>query len=403
MLTNEIPLLPLPRVKVKRWALKKPFSPLSPLDVKDFLTYRKYRIPLDRKTKKPTTGKDALKTLAIAHPTDDILGRILQARGLSKAAGYMQEKHVGPDGKYHPTFTFAPDTGRLSAIAPNIQNQPNHGVDQEVVEAIRRTIIPSKPGHLLVEVDWRAIEAVLTGFFAGDRAFIKLSLVDSHSFLGWAIARARGEDLPELDAEDPDLTAKLKWFKKTHSELRELAKRVNHASSYGMGARLMAFTLSCSIAEAKALMAIKDAAAPLVTAWKKSTLWRAHKEGFLENPFAYRRYYTHVLAPVETPEGMKLSRGEEANKALAFLPQSTAAGMMRLVLRPVWEASKVHAFSLIATIHDAVLLEVEENAVERVVKIVKGIMERPWVELDGLAIPTEAKAGRRWSEMEVVG
>ncbi|MGH7273844.1 MAG: DNA polymerase, partial [Nitrospiria bacterium] len=165
---------------VKRWALEEDFNPLSPLQVMHYLKHMKYKLPMDRKTRKPTTGKEGLSFLSRKYG-DQLLTHTLTSRRLSKARSYLDDTYLAKDGRLHPTFTTRPDTGRLSSLAPNLQNQPHHGVDQELVDIIRSTIIPS-PGMVFVELDWKAIEAVLTGWFAGDEGFITLSLQDSHSY-----------------------------------------------------------------------------------------------------------------------------------------------------------------------------------------------------------------------------
>jgi DNA polymerase-1 len=386
-------------IRTKRWAFCEDFNPLSSHQVLDYCRGRKYKIPLDRKTRRPTTAKDGLATLIKRYPQDRVLWSVLEARALSKAIGYLDDSRLGADGKFHPTYTFAPDTGRLASINPNFQNQPNHGVADELATAIRRTVVPS-PGMALVELDWKAIEAVLTGYFAGDQGFIRLSLEDSHSFLGWHILHHKRTDFPSPPSPtDPDLGKRLALFKRDHPMDRELAKRVNHATSYGMGPRHMSNLLKISLTQAQEILRIKDAASPKVAAWKNTIRRQAHSQGFLENPFKYRRYFTHVFSKDHRTGEWKL--GDEANKCLAFLPQSTAAGMLRETLLLVSEVQRVlhPSFGMLVPIHDAILLEVREGMREEVTAKVKEIMQRPWVELGGLSIPVDVKWGSSWGDM----
>jgi DNA polymerase-1 len=385
---------------IKRWARVEEFNPLSPLQVLDYLKLKKYQIPKDRKTRKPTTGKEAIAKLSVKYPGDALLQQILTARHLNKAIGYLDDSRLGRDGKFHPTYTFAPDTGRLASINPNFQNQPKGGVDEELATAIRETIVPS-PGMVLVELDWKAIEAVLTGYFAGDEGYARLSVADSHSFLAWHIRFSAGKGDVPPDPADPDLERLLGGFKKQFPKERELAKKVNHATSYGMGAKHLADNLRITKAEAIHILEIKDKASPKVAEWKAVVRRKAHFDGFLENPFGYRRYFSEVFR--KDKYSGKWVLGEEANKCLAFLSQSTAAAMLRETL-PKVQALPGHGteWHMLVPIHDAILLEVPNGAddLQRVRDDVKQTMEVQWPQLGGLRIAVDVKTGRNWGEMK---
>lgn len=105
-------------MRVNRWAKPLPFNPLSPPQVLAYLQFRGYKIPVDRKTRKPTTSDEAL-TEILRHNKDELLELVLEARGLSKALGYLTDNAVGRDGKFHPIYTFKPETGRLSSVRPH--------------------------------------------------------------------------------------------------------------------------------------------------------------------------------------------------------------------------------------------------------------------------------------------
>ena len=385
--------------KVKRWAKAEDFNPLSSNQVLAYCREKGYKIPLNRKTRKPTTGKEGLAKLVKNYPGDQLLPKVLEARQLSKAIGYLDDSRLGRDGKFHPTYTFAPDTGRLASINPNFQNQPKGGVEAALARAIRETIVSSE-GFLLVELDWKAIEAVLTGWFAVDKDYIRLSVLDSHSHLGWWIAHETEGFVPPPLLDDPNLEDALKMFKRERPALRELAKKINHASNYGMGPKHMAEALKITIPEAVNLMKIKDKSAPKVAEWKQKVRLQAHNEGFLENPFGYRRYFFEVFK--KDAQG-QWRPGDEANKALAFLPQSTAAAMCRGAVLDIAELVEPNlppdSFHVLVPIHDSFLLEVREGVVDRAIELVKSVMEKPWEELGGLSIKVDVKRGRNWAEM----
>lgn len=383
-------------MKELRWAKPLPWNPVSAKQVLEYLRFKHYKIPVDRKTRKPTTNDEALSNL-LRNVRDPLLELVLEARGLRKALGYLLDTSLGADGKFHPIYTFRPETGRLSSVRPNMQNQPKGGVDAELSRAIRSCIIPSEPGKVLLECDWKAMEAVLTGYFAGDDEYIVASQKDSHSWFGGYLLRKMGvvKDVPS--PKDAEFDAFASWLKEEHKAVRALAKKINLATGYGMRAPLLASTLHCSTAEAKEYLEIKDNMAPKLKAWKEATWREAHAKGYLETPFGYRNYFFDVL---HIKDG-KASLGKEANEALAFRPQSSGAAMLRETMLEL-DRYDGKLFNFLVPIHDAILVECWEADVEEAKQVICNAMGKPWPELGGLVIEADATAGYRWSDMEEV-
>lgn len=278
-----------------------------------------------------------------------------------------------------------------------MQNVPNSGVDQELSRAIRSCIVPSSPGKVLLECDWRAMEAVLTGYYANDPEYIAASKKDSHSWFAGYLLQDEGvlKDVPS-PTEDGFMDF-AHWVKKEHPATRVIAKKVNLATGYGMKWMLLAATLRCSAEQAKRYLAIKDKMAPKLKAWKEATWREAHAKGYLETPFGYVNYFWDVL---RVKDG-KATLGKEANAALAFRPQSSGGSMLREVMLSLAQYDG-GLFNLLVPIHDAVLVETEEHNVEEAKRIICASMARPWPELGGLVIEADAKAGKRWSEMKEI-
>lgn len=382
-------------MKELRWAVPQPFNPNSPPQVLAYLQSKGYKIPKDRKTRKPTTNDDALNQI-LRNNVDPLLEVVLEARGLRKALGYLLDTSLGSDGRFHPIYTFRPETGRLSSVRPNMQNVPKGGVDAELARAIRSCIIPSRPGRVLLECDWKAMEAVLTGYFANDPEYIAASQKDSHSWFAGYLLEAQGviKEVPSPTRDDfMDFAG---WVKAEHKTLRALAKKVNLATGYGMRAPLLASTLHCTIAEAKRYLEIKARMAPKLEAWKDATWREAHAKGYLETPFGYVNYFWDVLRI----KNGKASLGKEANAALAFRPQSSGASMLREIMLSLRHLDG-ELFDFLVPIHDAVLVECDEGRAEEVKTVICKEMGRAWPELGGLVIEADATASHtNWADME---
>lgn len=391
---------------VERWAHVESFNPGSHVQVKDYLKFKGYPIPKERVTKKETSNEEALDRLIRKFPGDEVLPRILEARHLKKAEGYLGGTALGMDGRFHPFYTFKPETGRLSSVRPNMQNIPNMGVNKEVATKIRSCIIPSSPSKVLVEVDWKAMEAVLTGFFADDPDFIRVSKLDSHSLFLSNILHKKGiiPEKAEITWSNERLAPFLADLKKRFPGERFQAKTANLATSYGMQWKHLSEELKCSAEDAKLFLVLKEEMAPKVAQWKKTTILQAHNEGFLETPFGYKCYFWEVLRQSKTkkkPNGDPVwVPGKEANSALAFRPQSSGSSMLREVMLSL-ALYDGGVFNILVPIHDALLVECEEKDIQQTIHVIKKEMERNWEELGGMSLEVDVKIGANWAEMEV--
>lgn len=400
---------------VERWARVLEFNPRSSQQILAYMKAMGYPIPKNRKTRKPTTDEEGLdwiqqKLEKAGKVRDPVLDLIVQAKKYSKYEGYLYDNVLGKDGRMHPVATFVPETGRLSYRRPNFQNIPqgHHSkAEKALALAIRSTVIPT-PGCILIELDWKAIEALLVGFFAGDKDYIRICRLDPHSYLASHILAHQGVIKEPADKGWPDekLIPYLQWIKKDFEDARAIGKKNNHAGNYDQQAENRAKDVGCTVEEAAFYMRIMDEAAPLVRKWKDDTRWRAHLNGRLDNPFGYPAHFFDIFAVkdgqivIDHRTG-KPRLGREAWEALAFLPQSTGAAMCReAVLEVAAHPEYGKRFWLLVPIHDSLFLEAEMDFKDEAIRIVKGIMERKWAELDGLHVDTDVKVGMNWASMK---
>lgn len=317
--------------------------------------------------------------------------------------GYLNQAQLGKDGRIHTTYTFAPDTGRLASQNPNLQNIPQvRGEETKawVASLIRQTIVAS-PGYRLFERDWSAIEALLVGYFAEDKDYMRMALFGPHAFM----AADRLGRPASLGWPDEELIPYLKDIKKskdpTIANTYAKCKKTVHSLGYGMGLRSLSKDLKCSFSEAREYYELFKRIAPGVVAWQGRTLRAAHEQGQLMNPFGHVYYFFEVFR--KDPRSGEWKRGKEANKALAFLPQSTAAAMMREALLSIHPRFK-KAFPkgearLLLTIHDSIAWEAIPEVEVLADEIVKEEMERAWPELGGLRVGSEVKKGLNLGEL----
>ncbi len=152
---------------------------------------------------------------------------------------------------------------------------------------------------------------------------------------------------------------------------------------------------------------------PAIKRWHIQSLDEADKDGYLRNPFGYLHRFNRAYDYTWEYGGWAKKAGSDANKIIAFKPQSTAAAiikeaLMRLYYNRFDEAGQY----LRLQVHDELFFEVPRENIESVYKIVKEEMERPIPELplpkswnmgDNLVILTESKADlstpSRWGRM----
>jgi DNA polymerase-1 len=387
----------------KRWARVEPFNPNSSKQLLEYMHFRGYKIPIDRKTRKPTSSEEAMETI-LRSPKgegDDVLEMAIEAKHIKQVLGFLSESYIQSDGRFHSFYTFRPETGRLSSIRPNLQQLPGKGSDPKFARAVRRSIIPDE-GKVLVEVDWQAMEAVLTGYFANDPAYIDISLTDGHShFCQWILYAEKKVTQKPLLPGEKGWKEWLSTIKEDFPKERYEAKRVNLATGYGMQWRHLSKLLRITAADAKKYLRLKSEMAPKVESWKRSTWFEAHTKGYLETPFGYRNYFWNVLEPDPRRPG-KFRPGREANEALAFRPQSTGAAMLRETMLSMAPLEKELGFEMLIPVHDAVLLQTRPSLVNGVVEAVTTLFEKEWAELGDLSIPSSATVGPNWYEMEEI-
>lgn len=132
------------------------------------------KLPCSRRTSnnKPATDKDSLEVIALEIP---FVRKLLRLRKYQKLqgtylTGLLREVNE-EDGLLHPFFNLHNvRTYRGSSANPNFQNLPIR--DDEIAKIIRRAFI-SRPGYVLVEVDFSGVEVRVAACYNKDPALIE--------------------------------------------------------------------------------------------------------------------------------------------------------------------------------------------------------------------------------------
>ena len=335
---------------------------------------------------------------------------------------------VGPDGRVHTTFGHNPSSLRLCSFDPNLQNIPRGGKGDNVESWVKECFVAGD-GLLFWERDFSAIEAVLVGYFAGSPTYTKFAKLGVHDFFTSHLLGIPAD--PKWS--DDDLRAYFKKHTKGTPE-RDVAKRVVHLSNYMGTPTRMAYEYPETFPKPKdaaRLQGLYFELFPEIRKWHQDLCVRVDgakqrqavdQEAvdpwtlgvcFARNPFGYVHRFYNVLdwEPVIHDDGKKewfWSYGEDAKRLVSFLPQSTAAAIIKRAAKRIFYDHYSVGETLRLLIHDSILGEVCEDEVDRCLEISQKVMEAPIEELpldpswgmgEYLTIGTEAKVGKSWGSM----
>lgn len=348
---------------------------------------------------------------------------------------------VGSDNRVHTTFGHNPSSLRLCSFDPNLQNIPR-GSD-ELAKYVK-DIFVAPNGYTFWERDFSGIEAVLVGYFAGSRDYVRLAKLDVHSFYtAYALhqldGRVAASDLPELSWSDEKLAKSLKRIKKEFGDERnELYKHLVHGANYlqtPKGARDHIFASTgkeFDVNLVSKVMGIYFELFPDIRRWHYDLAKavdgtkRKHAEPgeqistpwtlgvcYARNPFGYVHHFYNVLnwrkhLKEDGTHEWFSEFGDDAKRLVSFLPQSTAAALIKRAAKTLFNNYPWVGNTLRLLIHDSVLGEAKDGDIDGCLETSRLVMEAPIPELpldpawgmgEYLTIGTEAKVGKSWGDM----
>ncbi len=129
---------------------------------------KKIKIKKQTATGEGSTDREALKSLNIPALND-----LLEIRKLKKIRDTYLESFLREqvNGYIHPVFNLhLVKTYRSSSNSPNLQNIPAH--DEEATRICRKVLF-ARPDHLLLEVDFKSVEVIISASYNHDSGLIK--------------------------------------------------------------------------------------------------------------------------------------------------------------------------------------------------------------------------------------
>ena len=326
------------------------------------------------KTGAYATGADVLEELAAQG--HDLPARVLDWRQLSKLKSTYTDalqEHIHPDtGRVHTSYSIAgANTGRLASTDPNLQNIP---VRTEEGRRIREAFVADK-GNVLVSLDYSQIELRILAHIAGIdslRQAFKDGL-DIH-----AMTASEMFDVP-IEGMDP--------------MVRRQAKAINFGVIYGISAFGLSNNLRIPRDEAKAFIDRYFERFPGIREYMDETVAFAKEHGYVQTLFGRK---------IHTPEiGAKGPKAGFAQRAAINAPiQGTAADVIRRAMIRIPEAIADLPAKMLLQVHDELVFEVAEDAVDTTIDAVRAVMEGAADPAVALSVPLTVDAGQgpNWAE-----
>jgi DNA polymerase-1 len=349
------------------------FNLESPKQLQEIL-FGKLGIPVIRKTPtgQPSTAEDVLEELAAAYPLPKL---ILEYRGVAKLKSTytdkLPEQINQATGRIHTSYHQAvAATGRLSSTDPNLQNIP---IRTQEGRRIRQAFV-APPGHSLVAADYSQIELRIMAHLSGDASLLR--------------AFAEDRDVHQATAAEVFATS----LGDVSADQRRSAKAINFGLMYGMSAFGLARQLGIGRGEAQKYMDLYFERYPGVKRYMEETRRQARERGFVETVFGRRLYLPEI-------QSRNQALRQYAERSAINAPmQGTAADIIKRAMIEVdaWlQRSRIPA-RLIMQVHDELVLEVADEAVEDMVEPLRAHMTQAAT----LAVPLKVDVGigRNWDE-----
>lgn len=346
----------------------------SPKQMKEWL-YKE--LALKEKTKKrKATGEttvaaddEALQEL-YEETKNEAIQTVIKIREKSKILGTYLDVKLDEDKRIRCGYLITgTETGRLSSRATargtgtNLQNIP---------PGVIRTLFVPDDGKVFINADLSQAEARVVAYLANESRLINVF--------------AQGGDIHRKNAAN--------IFGVTEADVtdnqRQLAKRVVHASNYGMGPLTFAKTAGIPAADAKRLLNQYFATYPGIANWQNALKAEVQKKRYLITPLGRKRIFYNQWAESLYKEG------------LAYIPQSTVADIVNQGLVELWRRrGEVEGLDILLQVHDSILIQVPKEALQKGKELIKACLTRP-IEINGkvLIIPVDLKFGENWEDLK---
>ncbi|VGV89768.1 DNA polymerase I [Streptococcus pyogenes] len=340
------------------------------------ILFEKMQLPLEmtKKTKRGySTAVDVLERLA---PIAPIVAKILDYRQITKLQSTYViglQDYILADGKIHTRYVQdLTQTGRLSSVDPNLQNIP---VRLEQGRLIRKAFTPSQEDAVLLSSDYSQIELRVLAHISGDEHLIAAFNEGADIHTSTAMRVFGIDKAADVTAND-----------------RRNAKAVNFGIVYGISDFGLSNNLGITRKQAKSYIDTYFERYPGIKAYMENVVREAKDKGYVETLFKRRR----ELPDINSRNFNVRSFAERT--AINSPIQGSAADILKIAMINLDKALQAGGFraKMLLQVHDEIVLEVPNDELTAIKKLVKDTMEAA---VD-LAVPlcVDESTGQSWYE-----
>lgn len=363
------------------------------------LLFKRLKLPpahMTKSGKEPSTDEEALEKIKHRHPA--VLD-IVEYRRLAKLDGTYatgMKKHIRGDGRIHPSILLdGTRTGRPSCQSPNCQNIPR---DKDSAEGkMARDVFVASDGWSLLEFDYNQLELRVAAMLSRDPAMLQIFREggDFHrrtaEFIApivWGIKECKnalcGKPFhPWCGVEDKHRTG---------------AKTFNFGVIYGMSIGGIAERAHCSVAEAQKIQDAILGKFKLLATWIEESLRYAKKHGECWTWWDGENARRRSLWQIADDDGLARSVAEHSSWNTKVQGTGSEYLVASLVETVNWVRDDAVPARVCLPVHDSLLLEVRDDAIDETAYQVHRIMTSH--RADGVAITADIKIGNAWGSMK---
>ncbi|HHT03331.1 MAG TPA: DNA polymerase I [Bacteroidales bacterium] len=353
------------------------FNISSPKQLSEIL-FKKLKIAENTKkssiTKQLSTSEEVLSKLVDKHP---IVSKILEYRSLTKLKGTYVDALpllVNPStGRIHTSYNqTTTSTGRLSSLAPNLQNIP---IRTALGRKIRKAFVPRDQDYLLMACDYSQIELRIIASMSQDEHMIEAfnKRIDIHQATAAKIYKVALEDVSK--------------------DMRQAAKSVNFGIIYGISAYGLSQQLSLSVKEAQALIDQYFAEYPKIKSFIDSQIEKAKQTNYVETMLKRRRYLYEINS-----RNVNLKNFAQRN-AVNMPIQGSSADMIKKAMIEINNILNKEGLKtkMILQVHDELVFDLYKPELKKVQLIVEKQMKEA-LPLENVPIEVDSNTGQNWLE-----
>lgn len=289
---------------------------------------------------------------------------------------YVEGLLAGLDARdrVHASFNLGgATTGRLSSSNPNMHAVPKRGAGSILNT---RRAFRAEPGWAFLEADYSQLELRVSAMLSGDEAMVENYRAGTDLHL--LVASMMFQRAPD----------------RIDYQQRYMAKAVDFGILYGRSAKAISTSEAMyylvhelggeawTQAQAQTFIDRFLDGFPALRDWMRDQGERALSERVVETPFGRRR---RLYAPRSDSRTISSLRRQGVNTPI----QSVASDICLSAVIRLWRALDPAEARILSMVHDSILLEVREDAVDRLAPEVKRLMETPPDELRDTPVPFE--------------